>query len=71
MEENMELLPISKVNGIEFLVDIAKREFRDFNDSKNVIKMHSPAGRRILAEIQGTMWNCAGISTGRETKAKN
>ena len=65
MEQNVKLLPITKVNGRDFLVDIEKREFRNFDDSKNVIKMHSPTGRRILAEMQGTEWNGMGVNTGR------
>ena len=64
--QDAELLPIARIDGRDFLVDIDKREFRDFDDSGNVIKMHSPIGRQIISEMQRTDWNSMGISTGRQ-----
>jgi hypothetical protein len=64
MEE--KLLPLAEVEGREFLIDIENREFRDFDNSENVIKMHSPVGRELLSQMMGTDWNCMGISTGRQ-----
>ena len=61
-----ELLPIARIDGREFLVDVKCREFRDFDDPDNVIKMHSSIGRQIISEMQGTDWNSMGISTGRQ-----
>ena len=66
MEHNVKLLPLAKIANREFLVDIESREFRDFDDPKNVIKMHSPAGRELLEQMMGTDWNSVGISTGRQ-----
>ena len=59
------LLPLAKVHGREFLVDVENRQFRDFNHPDVVIKMHSAAGRELLEQMKGTDWNGRGISTGR------
>ena len=66
MNQDTKLLPLIKLYGKEFLVDVERREFRDFDDPDNVVKMHSPVGRQILSEMQGTDWNSMGISTGRQ-----
>ena len=66
MTEVVKLLPLVTVQGIQYLVDVENRQFRDFDDSENVIKMHSPVGRQIMKEMQITDWNCMGISTGRQ-----
>jgi hypothetical protein len=65
MNADAKLLPLTKIEDREFLVDVENREFRDFDNSKNVIKMHSSVGRQIISEMQGTQWNSVGISTGR------
>jgi hypothetical protein len=66
MNENVKLLPLTKVGGKDILVDVEHREFRDFDNPDTVIKMHSPVGRQILSEMQGTDWNSMAISTGRQ-----
>ena len=53
MDENAKLLPLSAVADREFLMDIEKREFRDYDDPYTVIKM------------QGSEWNSLGVSTGK------
>ena len=68
MAHETKLLPLARVAGREFLVDVENREFRDFDDSENIIKMHSIAGRQILEQMQGTDWNSMGISTGRQNR---
>jgi hypothetical protein len=35
------LLPVAKLNGREFLVDVENRQFRNFKNSDEVIGMHS------------------------------
>ena len=66
MDADVKLLPLAKVAGREILVDVENREFRDFNDSDKIIKMHSIAGRQLLEQMQGSDWNSMGISTGRQ-----
>jgi hypothetical protein len=55
------LLPILKVDGIEYLVDTEKRELREFNDPSNVINMHSEIGRRIVKQSLGKQWHSFGL----------
>jgi hypothetical protein len=55
------LLPILKVDGIEYLVDIERWEFRQFNDPSNVINMHSKLGRKIVKESLGKQWHSFGL----------
>lgn len=65
-EKESCLLPIVKVNGTEYLVDVEQREFREFGNPDNAVNMHSDKGRQIVNEIQGTEWDSMGISTGRQ-----
>jgi hypothetical protein len=60
-----KLLPLAKVAGKEFLVDVENREFRDFDHADVVIKMHSIEGRELLDQMKGTDWNNWGVSTGK------
>ena len=60
-DSGVELLPILKVDGIEYLVDVEHRELREFNDPANVINMHSKRGRKIVGESLGQQWHCLGL----------
>ena len=64
------LLPVAQVNGQEFLVDVENRLFRSFTNPDEVIGMHSPQGRRILKDMQGSQWRCHGLSTGTTDEAE-
>lgn len=66
IKQDTRLLPIAKVFGRDFLVDVEHRELRDFNNPDNVMNMHSPIGRQIINEMQGTHWNGMGVSTGNQ-----
>ncbi|MHC4060455.1 MAG: hypothetical protein ACYS7Y_24800 [Planctomycetota bacterium] len=57
-----KLLPILKVDGTEYLVDINRREFREFNDPANVINMHSKIGRTIVEQSLGKEWHSFGLA---------
>ena len=46
MEQDARLLPVVKLYGEEFVVDVDSREFRDVDDPENVVNMHSAEGRR-------------------------
>ena len=62
VEDNgAKLLPILKVDGIEYLVDVEHRELREFNDPANVINMHSKRGRKIVGESLGRQWRGFGL----------
>ena len=55
------LLPITKVDGKEYLVDVEQREFREFNNPASVINMHSEEGRRIVEMSFGQQWRRHGL----------
>jgi hypothetical protein len=60
-DSGAKLLPILKVDGIEYIVDIGRRQFRQFDDPANVINMHSKRGRKIVGEFLGQQWHCFGM----------
>ncbi len=67
IREDAKLLPMAKISGREFLVDVERRELRDFNNPENIIRMHSSLGRQLVREMHGTQWNSMGVSTGTRT----
>ena len=65
-EQEPRLLPVAKLDGREFLVDIENRQFRNFNEPTEVIGMHSEQGRKMLRDMQGSEWRCHGLSAGTD-----
>jgi hypothetical protein len=70
MDEETALLPIAKLYGKEYLVDVKKRQFRNFHNPEDVIWMYSLKGRQMVRDIQGTEWESYGISTGAVDKVE-
>ena len=66
VDENAELVPVVKLDGKEFLVDIYNREFIEVNDLNNCINMHSKKGRDMVNEMAGMEWNCFGVYPGKQ-----
>jgi hypothetical protein len=64
------LLPVAKLNGQEFLVDVENRQFRNLKNSDEVIGMHSQLGRKMLKDMQEGEWSCHGISTATTDEAE-
>ncbi|MFC1636847.1 hypothetical protein ACFL5Z_18640 [Planctomycetota bacterium] len=64
------LLPVVKLNGHEFLVDIENRQFRNFKNSNEIIGMHSQQGKKMVRDIQGSKWNRHGLFTGTSKQAE-
>jgi len=54
-----QLLPILKAGDIEYLVDIGRREFREFKNPDRVVNMHSKLGRKIAKEAK--QWHSFGL----------
>jgi hypothetical protein len=61
--ENAQLLPVIQWDGREFLVDVEARQFRNVDDTNDVIGMHSPQGRLILEQMQGTTWHVFAVDS--------
>ena len=55
-EKESCLLPIVKVDGTEYIVDVKQREFREFGNPDNAVNMHSERGRQMVNEIVGGQW---------------
>ena len=64
MEQDAELLPIARLYGKNFLIDVSRRQFRNFNDPDVVVGMHTDRGRKMVMDMQGLEFNSSGISTG-------
>jgi hypothetical protein len=64
------LLPVAKLDGQEFLVDVENRQFRNFKNSDEVIGMHSQQGRKMVKDMQGSDWKGYGLSTGAVNRAE-
>jgi hypothetical protein len=64
------LLPVAKLNGREFLVDVENRQFRNFKNSDEVIGMHSQQGRKMLKDMQASEWESYGLSIGTTDKTE-
>ena len=62
-EKESFLLPIVKVDGIEYIVDVEQREFRQFGNPGNAVNMHSDKGRQIVNEIVGGQWDSYGADS--------
>ena len=62
-EKEPRLLPIVKLHGIEYLVDIEQREFREFKNPDNVVNMHSEKGRQFVNQIVGGQWDSFGVDS--------
>ena len=69
-EHEPRLLPVAKLNGQEFLVDIENRQFRKFMNPDEVIGMHSQQGRKMLKDMQDSEWRCHGLSMGTTDEAE-
>jgi len=64
MEQDAELLPIARLYGKNFLIDVSRRQFRNFDDPDDVVGMHTDRGRKMVRDMQGLEFNSSGISIG-------
>jgi len=65
------LLPILKVDGIEYLVDVERREFRELKNPASVIHMHSKRGRKIVEQSRGKQWPSFGLAKPAAQSSEN
>jgi len=62
--KDTRLLPVIQWEGKEFLVDVDGRRFRNVNDARDFIGMHSPQGRAMVRQMQDTEWRVFAVDTG-------
>ena len=65
-EQESKLLPVAKLDGREFFVDVKNRQFRSFANPDEVIGMHSEQGKKMVRDMQGSEWRCHGLFTGTD-----
>ena len=49
-------LPVVEFNGVLYVVNIAMRQFKEFNDPDCSVEFHSDKGREITRSLLGTKW---------------
>ena len=59
--ENAQLVPLVKLGGKEYLVDIDNRQFIEIEDLNQCIDMHSMQGRDMVKEMLDTEWRCFSV----------
>ncbi len=64
IREETKLLPVVEWGGRELLVDVDARQFRNVDDARDFIDMHSPQGRAIVASMQNETWRVYGVDSG-------
>ena len=64
--QESRLLPVAKLDGREFFVDVENRQFRSFTNPNEVIGMHSEQGRQMVKDMQGSKWCCHGLFAGTD-----
>jgi len=68
-QKEARLLPVIEWESREFLVDVDARQFRNVDDASDCIDMHSPQGRAIVREMQGTQWSIHAVDSGGQEDA--
>jgi hypothetical protein len=54
--EQTEWLPVVEFDGVEYVVDVAAREFRPCAEPNDGVGFHSEKGRGMVAAMVGTEW---------------
>ena len=60
--EDAQLLPVIQWDGREFLVDVGARRFRNVDDARDFIDMHSKKGRAIVRQMQDAEWRVFAVA---------
>ncbi len=72
MKDERRLLPIVKLHGSEFLVDIGNRQFKNFREPESTIWFYSERGRQMVEECASKKdWDCYGVDVSkRDTRVE-
>ena len=54
--DGIDWLPVVEFSGVEYVVDIGSRAFRQRRDSRQSVGFYSKAGRAMVAAMIGTEW---------------
>lgn len=70
INRDTKLLPIVKFDGTEFIIDIERRQFRDFRKPDDIVAMHSERGRKMVRDMHGNDLRSWGLLTGTIDKTE-
>ena len=56
------LLPVVRLDGTEYLVDVANRQFKEFRDPEKRIWFYSEKGRQMVRQCGQTGWQSFGLN---------
>jgi len=59
------LLPIVRLHGIEYLVDVANRQFKEFRDPENAVWFYSEKGRQMVKQCAHAEWQSFGLDNSK------
>lgn len=60
-ENESRLLPITEYQGIQYLVDIENRQFREVPNGQVRISFRSEQGQAMVKEMLGSEWRSYGL----------
>ncbi len=60
-ENESRLLPITEYHGIQYLVDIENRQFREFPNGQVRISFRSEQGQAMVKAMLGSEWRSYGL----------
>ena len=69
-QQESQLLPIVDLKGIEYFVDVDRRQFRAVNDIGNTVGFHTMHGRDMVKAMMDTEWRRFAIDPPKETPEK-
>ena len=67
-KDETDWLPVVKLNGIKYVVDIENRAFRQWRDPDSRVSLYSDAGKEIVKAMTGQEWR---VFTTRSWWEKN
>lgn len=66
MDDTTRLLPLVKLEGIEYAIDIEYRRIIPLKKPGCAIDMHSREGRRLVLGMQGVEWRAFVVEPTKE-----
>jgi hypothetical protein len=66
MKQQQRLLPMVKLDGREYLVDVERRQFVVYEAPELAVDMHSAKGRMLVEKMQGMEWRAYALEPATE-----
>ena len=65
-QQESQLLPIVDLEGIEYFVDIDRRQFRAVTDVGNTVGFHTMQGRDMVKAMMGMEWRTFAVDSDKK-----